>query len=69
MDRLVISLDEQEKERVGILIPVLLEKMIEKVVVSPTAPKWMAEMVCREVKMYELEIPVVQSDLYSPYLK
>jgi hypothetical protein len=67
--RLVISVEEEEKENVGIIIPVLLDKLIERVVVSPAALKWMAELVRRELKVYELDIPVTQSDLYSPYLK
>lgn len=67
--RLAIALEEQEKENVGVFIPVLLDKLIESVVVSPTALKWMAELVRREVKLYELDVPVVQSDLYSPQLK
>ena len=67
--RVVIALEEEEKENIGVLISVLLDKLIEKVVVSPTAPKWVSELVRREVKVYELDIPVAQSDLYSPYLK
>jgi hypothetical protein len=67
--RLAIGLEEHERESVGVLVPVLLEKLIERVVVSPTAPPWMVELVRQEVKLYELDLPVAQSDLYSPYLK
>jgi hypothetical protein len=67
--RLVISLEETEAENTGLSIPVLLEQLIERVVVSPNAPKWVAEVVDKEVAVHGLDVAVIQSDLYSPLLK
>jgi hypothetical protein len=67
--RLVISLEETEAENTGLFIPVLLEQLIEKVVVSPNAPQWVAEVVGKEVAVHGLDVAVVQSDLYSTMLK
>jgi hypothetical protein len=67
--RLVISLESDEMESLGKFIPVVLEQLIEEVVVSPSAPKWVAEVVRKEVAVHGLNVEVVQSELYSPLLK
>jgi hypothetical protein len=67
--RLVICLEADEMENVGKCIPVVLEKLIEQIVLSPNAPKWVAAVVQKEVLLHGLSIEVVQSDLFSPMLK
>jgi hypothetical protein len=67
--RLVTSLEFDEGQKVGKHIPVLLGQLIEQIVVSPAAPKWVVEVVRKEVLIHGLDISVVQSDLYSPLLK
>jgi hypothetical protein len=67
--RLATILEEDEREFPGKRIPVILDALIEKVVVSPTAPNWMAEVIRHEVGTYGLDVEVIQSDLYRPMLK
>lgn len=47
-------------------VPVDLNQLIEKVVVSPVAPRWFAELVEAVTRQHGLEKEVVQSRLYEP---
>jgi hypothetical protein len=67
--RLVTSLEADEMESVGKFIPVALERLIERIVVSPNAPKWVTDVVRKESSIHGLNVEVVQSDLFSPLLK
>ncbi len=67
--RLATILEEDERDSLGKLVPVLLETLIEKVIVAPTAPRWMSEVIRQEVRTYGLNVEVIKSDLYSPMLK
>ena len=51
------------KDVLGIYVPVSIEKLIEKIFVSPNAPKWNADLIRSLVKKYEINVEVVQSDL------
>lgn len=42
-----------------------LESLIDTIHISPTAPKWVADVVQREVRHYGLEINLIHSTLYS----
>jgi hypothetical protein len=67
--RLVISLEEAEAENTGLFVPILLGQLIEQIIVSPNAPRWVAEVVRKEVAVHGLSVEVVRSELYSPLLK
>jgi hypothetical protein len=69
--RLTLRLDEKERENNirGRFVPVLLDKLIDKVYVSPTAPTWVAEVVRNVAEKYNLDVHVIQSDLYAPVVK
>jgi hypothetical protein len=69
--RMMMTLEKEDQERDirGKFVPVLLEQLIEEVYVSPTAPKWVAEVVRKAVQTYNLDVPVIQSDLYAPVVK
>jgi hypothetical protein len=67
--RLATMLESDEYESFGKHIPIRLEHLIEQIVVSPAAPKWMVGVVRKEVLTHGLDIGVEQSDLYSPLLK
>jgi hypothetical protein len=67
--RLATSLEEDERDLRGRLIPVILDQLIEKVVVSPTAPNWVVEVIRHEAGTYKLDVEVAQSALYSPKLQ
>lgn len=54
-----------KNELLGSNIRVDLDALIKTVHISPTAPKWFAELVVNIVSIYELSIPVKQSMLYS----
>lgn len=47
----------------GILINVDIEKLVEKIYVSPTAEKWFEELVRSVAKKYNINKPVVRSSL------
>jgi len=51
------------KDVLGIYVPVSIEKLIEKIFVSPNAPKWNADLIRSLVKKHEINVEVVQSDL------
>jgi DUF2971 family protein len=69
--RLTLRLEEDEakKDIPGKFVPVALDKLIERIYVSPTAPAWVAEVVQKAVQTYNLDVPVIQSDLYAPVVK
>lgn len=52
----------------GINIPVDLNMLIKKILVSPTAPQWFMDLVCAVIKKYNLDKPVIQSSLAEPSL-
>lgn len=64
--RLATNLEQDERDLPGKHIPILLDRLVEKVVVSPLAPRWVADVVRCEVNAYSLSVEVVQSDLFSP---
>jgi hypothetical protein len=66
---LTLEKDEQDRDIRGKFVPVVLEQLIEEVYVSPTAPTWVAEVVRKAVQTYNLDVPVIQSDLYAPVVK
>lgn len=47
----------------GIYIPIKIETLISKIFVSPLAPAWFKDVVVSMLKLYGLEIEVVQSSL------
>ena len=47
----------------GKYIPVDLDVLMEKIYISPTAPKWFNELVKSVVEKYNLEKDVLQSSL------
>ncbi len=55
----------QEPIHPGISLNVDLNKMIDKVYVSPEAPKWFAELTKNVISKYGYSFEVVQSDLNS----
>ena len=69
--RLTLSLEEGELalKVPGKSVPISLTTLIEKVYVSPTAEKWVLDVVKNVVEKYSLAAPVVQSDLYAPVVK
>ena len=52
----------------GIKLDVDIEELIEKIYVSPKAPRWFFELVQEVVEKYKLDIEVVKSDLYEEEL-
>ena len=67
--RLTTTLEDDECDLPGKFIPVILDQLIETVVVSPTAPNWVAGVIRHEVGTYSLDVEVVRSDLYNPMPK
>ncbi len=51
------------KDDMGLYVPVNIEKLIEGIFVSPSAPKWIANLIRSIVEKYEIEAEVVRSDL------
>ncbi|HIH94953.1 TPA: hypothetical protein HA338_13355 [Methanosarcina acetivorans] len=49
----------------GIYVPVSLDILIEKIFVSPKAPKWFLDLVRSISIKYGLDKEVIQSDLYN----
>ena len=52
-------------DHAGLYVPVNLTKLIKRILVAPTAPHWMLELLESLVKKFDLELVVVQSDLAS----
>lgn len=53
------------KETNGIYVPVNLEVLIQKIYLAPTSPLWVRKLLESLVMKFDLEKPVVQSDLAS----
>lgn len=51
------------KDTFGLNVPVDIDILIEKIYVSPNAPKWILEVIEKIVKRFELKKEVTQSDL------
>jgi len=51
------------KNVIGLYVPVRIEELIEKIYASPSAPKWIADLIRSLVNKYEINANVVQSDL------
>lgn len=51
------------KSVMGLNVPVKIDELIEKIFVSPNAPKWIADIIRSLVTKYEINVDVVQSDL------
>ncbi len=60
-DERCVDPDEQVPQ--GVRVSVDLDRLIERVHVSPAAPAWLAELVKKVCLRYGLAAPVVQSDL------
>lgn len=58
-----VHIDYESKDQVGLFKKVDIEALIEKIYVSPYAPKWFFEIVKNLVKQYKFKIDVVHSTL------
>jgi len=47
----------------GVLVPVNIQTLIEKIYISPYASKWFEEVVINVMEKYEISSPVVYSDM------
>jgi len=64
-----VPLDVLEANPVAISIPVNIAELVLRVVVSPSAPNWFAELVSTVTKRYGYDLPVIKSNLSAaPYL-
>jgi hypothetical protein len=52
-------------DKAGILVPVNLSRLIQKVVISPFAPSWFESVLRETLRKYELEVPVYKSELLA----
>jgi hypothetical protein len=53
----------------GVPVRTNLSKLIERIYVSPSAPAWVADVVRRELHLYDVQAEVIHSSLYSLELK
>lgn len=67
--RLVIYEPDRTKYKDGKYVPILFDKLVEQVYVSPTEPPWLAEVVRKELGQYAVVAKVIRSELYSKTLK
>lgn len=67
--RLITNLEADEAEQPGKYVPVTPSSLVDLILVSPTAPSWMLEVVRSEVKMHSLSIPVERSSLIGPRVR
>jgi hypothetical protein len=63
--RLCVALEDHERQQIGKHVAINLEKLIEGVYVSPAAPRWVFEVVRKEVQVHGLSTPVISSPLYT----
>ncbi len=62
--RAIIHISEEDRPSSppdGKWIPVKLERLIQRVYIAPTAPKWLAELIERVISRYGLKLKVEQS--------
>ena len=57
--------DNKFASTLGLSVPINLDKLIESIYVSPTAPHWFLNLIKAITKRYEIDKPVIQSDLLS----
>lgn len=53
----------------GVGVPINVEKLIDRLYLSPTTPEWRRRVVEAVVKRYALECPIEQSSLYGPEIR
>jgi hypothetical protein len=63
-----ISKKEKSENTEGIYVPVSLNRLIEKIYVSPKSPEWFLDLVKSITKKYRLKKEVIQSNLYKGLL-
>jgi len=66
--RLVVYEPDQERYKAGKYVPIVFEKLVEQVYVSPVEPPWLAEVVRKELEQYAVATEVIHSQLYSKTL-
>lgn len=54
---------EPDSAEPGLVIPVALDSLIERIIVAPTAPAWFTELVESVCAKYQLKCPITQSVL------
>lgn len=59
---------EKNEKKDGIYVPVSLNKLIEKIYVSPKSPEWFFDLVKSITKKYRLNKEIIKSDLYKDKL-
>jgi hypothetical protein len=64
--RLVTNLEQNEQDRPGKHISVMLNVLIEAILVSPTAPSWIVDVVRKDAEIHGLKVPIARSILYDP---
>lgn len=57
--------DNKFASTLGLSVPINLDKLIESIYVSPTAPHWFLNLIKAITKRYKIDKPVNQSDLMS----
>ena len=57
--------DNKFASTIGLSVRIDLNKLIDEVYVSPEAPQWFLNLVKAILKRYEIDKPVIQSDLLS----
>ena len=62
------SISNKTKSPDGISVTVLIERLIEKIVISPHAPAWFVEVVTSLTKDYGFNIPINKSNLLEPLI-
>ena len=71
-DELIVdpfAMKEPESAEAGLIIPVSIENLIEKIIIAPKSPSWFKDLVESICKKYELKCPIVKSRLGEPPLK
>lgn len=67
--RLVIYEPDRSKYEHGKYVPILFDKLVDQVYVSPAELPWVARVVRRELEKYAIAKTVIHSELYSETLK
>nr|VFK54433.1 MAG: Protein of unknown function (DUF2971) [Candidatus Kentron sp. TUN] len=62
-------IERPEPRKLGIRISTDIERLIQALYISPTAPLWKLDIIKAMVKRYRLNCEVIQSDLYTDNIK
>lgn len=62
---IIHCVEKKNNKEKGVLVPIGINKIIDKIYVAPYAEDWIVDLVNNLIEKYELNVPVIKSRLYD----